>query len=174
MDYRHRLQRPRGYDIPGQAHELTFSCYQRHRFLSRERTCDWLAEAIRNACVELSYSLWAYVFMPEHVHLIVFPQKLQCESSQFLAKIKEPVSRKGIAFLRREAPEWLPRIRVHRGTRQVHVFWQPGRGYDRNIERGATLLAMIDYIHLNPVRRGLVEQAAAWKGRAQAGSTISH
>jgi putative transposase len=65
--------------------------------------------------------------------------------------------------LKREAPEWLPRIRVRRGKRVEHHFWQPGRGYDRNIVNSRTLWAMIDYIHQNPVRRALVEQAIEWK-----------
>ncbi len=66
-------------------------------------------------------------------------------------------------FLRASAPEWLERIRVKRGSRFEHHFWQPGRGHDRNIYRGKTLLAMIDYTHMNPVRKELVEQARDWK-----------
>jgi putative transposase len=43
------------------------------------------------------------------------------------------------------------------------MFWQSGGGYDRNIDSGRTLLEMIDYIHLNPVRRGFVARAEDWK-----------
>jgi putative transposase len=50
-----------------------------------------------------------------------------------------------------------------KGNRIRHLFWQPGGGYDRNIEKPSTLLKMIDYIHMNPVRRGLVERAVDWK-----------
>jgi len=71
MDYRHRLHRPKAYNTPGDAHELTFSCYKRYRFLSKDRTYRWLADAIEKARQELNYALWAYVFMPNHVHLIV-------------------------------------------------------------------------------------------------------
>jgi len=34
---------------------------------------------------------------------------------------------------------------------------------DRNITCGKTLLQMLDYLHHNPVRRGLVLRAADWK-----------
>lgn len=34
---------------------------------------------------------------------------------------------------------------------------------DRNITCGKTLLQMLDYLHNNPVRRGLVLRAADWK-----------
>jgi len=46
---------------------------------------------------------------------------------------------------------------------QVHYhFWQRDGGYDRNIQEPATLRKMIDYVHNNPVRRGLVDQPTDW------------
>jgi putative transposase len=55
------------------------------------------------------------------------------------------------------------KITRRRGTRTERVFWQTGGGYDRNITCGKTLLQMIEYLHMNPVRRELVEQARDWK-----------
>ena len=52
---------------------------------------------------------------------------------------------------------------VREGTRVRRRFWQPGGGYDRNITSMATLRAIIDYIHANPVRRGLVATAEDWE-----------
>jgi putative transposase len=163
VHWRDRLVRPRAYNDPGHAHELTFSCFKRFPFLSKDRPCEWLADSIRAAKAEFDYALWAYVFMPDHVHLVVWPRQKEYDDSDFLGRIKEPVSRRAVAALRREAPHWLPRIAVPRGERTEHHLWQPGRGHDRNVVSGRTLLAMIDYIHLNPVRRGLVERAADWK-----------
>ena len=64
----------RNYPIVGHAHELTFCCYQRYKFLKAARTCEWLADAINIARVELQFDLWAYVFMPDHVHLVIYPR----------------------------------------------------------------------------------------------------
>ena len=163
MHWRERLHRPRAYNDPGHAHELTFSCYRRYAFLSKDRTCEWLADAVRVAQAELDYALWAYVFMPDHVHLVVWPRRRDYDSSAFLKRVKEPVSRRAVATLKVEAPHWLPRIAVRRGRRTEHHFWQPGRGHDRNIVCGRTLQAMLDYVHLNPVRKGFVERACDWK-----------
>ena len=163
MDFRERLQRPRGYNDPGDAHELTFSCFRQLKMLSKNRSCEWLAQEIVDGCQELNYALWAYVFMPEHVHIIVCPRDREYDTSDFLERIKGPVGRQAVRFLKLEAPEWLLRIRVKHGDFFKHHFWQPGRGHDRNVTRGRTLLKMIDYIHRNPVRRGLVEQAREWK-----------
>ena len=71
--------------------------------------------------------------------------------------IKEPVGRDAFCYLRRHAPEWIPRLTRRRGKRVEHRFWQSGGGYDRNIKTPKTLLARIDSIHNNPLRRGLVK-----------------
>ena len=163
MDYRDRAQRPRAYNEPKQAHELTFSCYHRFEFLSKERTCQWLASAVHEARRALEYSVWAYVFMPDHVHLIVYPKNAIYDTSGFLKQIKESVSRKAVQFLKSEAPKWLERIRVSRGAKTEHHFWQPGRGFDRNVDNAKTLRKMIEYVHENPVRKGLVTDARLWR-----------
>ncbi len=149
MDYQTRLNRPQAYNNPGHAHELTFSCFRRLKMLAKDRSCEWLAKSIVDACRDLNYSLWAYVFMPEHVHLIVFPKELEYDTSELLKQIKEPVSREAVQFLKRKAPEWLQRIQAKHGESVEHHFWQPGRGYDRNITKGQTLQQMIDYLHQN-------------------------
>lgn len=61
--------------------------------------------------------------------------------------------------------KWIPRITRQRGARTEPLFWQSGGGFDRNVHEPRTLLHMMDYIHLNPVRRGLVERAIG-SGRA--------
>ena len=83
--------------------------------------------------------------------------------SAFLQAVKEPVARKAIRHLKDHAPEWLARVTVQEGRRVRHRFWQPGGGYDRNITSTAALRAVIDYIHANPVRRGLVARAEDWE-----------
>jgi putative transposase len=153
----------RTYNEPGHAHELTFSCYRKFPFLRAERTCAWLAEAIETARRERDFALWAYVFMPDHVHMIVWPRRPAYEVAGILRAIKEPVGRRAVAFLEREAPEWLPRIAQGRGLKVERHFWQPGGGFDRNLVEPGTLRAMIDYLHLNPVRKGLVERARDWR-----------
>ncbi len=163
MDWRLRTQRRPVINEPGHAHELTFSCFRRLQLLKAEQTCEWLADSINEARRELNFLLWAYVFMPEHVHLIVYPQQPNYDVSQILKRIKEPVGRKAVKFLRESSPDWLPRITVQRGKRRERRFWQAGGGYDRNAQEATTILAMIDYIHANPVRRGLVTLAEDWK-----------
>jgi len=152
---RHR----RTFNEPGHAHALTFSCYQRYRFLEVERTRYWLASAIDAARAKLEFHPWAYVFMPEHVHLLVFPCRRQYDLAEIAKAIKSPVAKRAIRYLEEHAPVWIPKITRRRGRKTERLFWQSGGGYDRNLIEPATLLATIEYIHMNPVRRRLVNFA---------------
>jgi putative transposase len=163
MDWRSRSMRRPAINEPGHAHELTFSCFRGFDFLKAERTCQWLADAIDAARKEMEFALWAYVFMPEHVHLMIQPKRFPYDIRLIRQKIKEPVGRQAVGYLQAHALEWLPRITVKRGDRIERRFWQAGGGYDRNVWEPHTLLAMIEYIHNNPVRRGLVSRPEDWK-----------
>ena len=101
--------------------------------------------------------------MPEHVHILVYPGEAAEQMSAFLQALKEPVGRQAIGYLKSQAPHWLARITVREGRRRRRRFWQPGGGYDRNITSAEALRAMIDYLHANPVRRGLVARAEDWE-----------
>jgi len=158
-------KRRRRFDDPG-PRELTFSCYRHLPFLAKERTHLWFRDALEGARAANAIHVWAYVLMPEHVHLVVFPVgdcDVAARMSRFLQALKEPVARQAVAYLKVQAPDWLDRIAVREGSRVRHRFWQPGGGYDRLVSSAAVLRAMIDYIHANPVRRGLVPTPEDWK-----------
>src|SRR5216683_3198702 len=140
-------KRRRRYDEPGQPRELTFSCYRRYPFLAQERSREWFRAALEAARTRFGFQLWAYVVMPDHAHLLVYPGAAARSVSGFLQAVKEPVARKAVAFLRENSPAWLKRITVHEGRRVRHRFWQPGGGYDRNVLGSITLGSMIEYIH---------------------------
>lgn len=159
---RHR-KRCRRHDIEGHAHYLTFSCLRRQPFLSRPRACRWLATALHDGRAKHGFHLWGYVFMPEHVHLLLLPRE-GSRISDILSSIKVSVSRKAVGWTKQNAPWFLPRMaRRHADGRTTHHFWQAGGGYDRNIWSLLELFEKIDYIHANPVRRGLVEGPEDWR-----------
>jgi putative transposase len=153
----------RHYNIPYQAHFLTFSCYQQFPLLNRKRTRRWLLEAIIKSKEKYKYALWAYVIMPEHAHLLVYPMIEKYNISLFLKTIKQSVSRKAKHYLQESNPAWLDKLTVKRGAKKVFRFCQTGPGYDRNINNEDGLIEKIHYIHNNPVRRELVSVPKEWK-----------
>src|SRR4051812_13024707 len=117
MDWHLRSMRRPAINEANHAHEFTFCCFRRYAFLKAERTCVWLAEAIHEARTKWDFAVWAYVFMPEHVHLLVFPRRPDYDTRIILKTIKEPVGRKGVKHLRANSPQWLERINFPHGKR---------------------------------------------------------
>lgn len=149
------------FDISRHAHELTFSCYRNRKFLLDEEACIFLAKAVNMAKEKHKLNVWAYVFMPDHVHLLIFPVKDDYSISRILLTIKQSVARRVLIRARRGNPALLERFKTGIKSKKYR-FWQDGGGYDRNIINHATLLKTIDYIHNNPVRKGLVKSPGEW------------
>ncbi len=135
----------RHYNIPCYAHFLAFSCYHQFSLLSRTRTRSWLIEAIIKAKEKNKYALWAYVIMPEHVHLLVYPMNEKYNISLFLKILKQSVARKVKHYLKENNPAWLNKLTVQRGVKNVFRFWQSGPGYDLNISNEDELIEKILY-----------------------------
>ena len=154
----------RSWSEPGHAHFLTYSCFRRLPLLTRDRTRRWVLDALETTRRRLAVALWAYVIMPEHVHVLLCPRQSNHEMRRILVALKRPVSDAAREHLERmEDDKWLDRLSVEYPSRRVFRFWQPGGGFDRNIFREKTVPAVIDYIHANPVRRGLVEHPTDWQ-----------
>ena len=150
------------WDAPWTAHFLTFSCFGRQPFLSGKRSPQWMIDAVEAARTRHPFDLWGYVIMLEHVHLLILPHE-GAPISRILYGIKKPVTTWALAFARKHAPHFLPRmLDVQPNGRQAHRFWQRGGGYDRNMRSPPEIYEKLRYIHGNPVSRGLVGEAEAW------------
>ena len=154
----------RAWNELGGAHFLNCSCFRRLPLLTRQRTRRWVLEALEATRREHDVALWAYVIMPEHVHILLLPRQPRYEMLRILVGLKRPVSDAAREYLEEiEDDRWLKRLSVEYPSRKVFRFWQPGGGFDRNIFREKTVPAVIDYIHANPVLRGLVAQRTDWE-----------
>ena len=151
------------FNLPGHAHELTFSCQGRLPLLNRDRTRQWFVDAVDAARTRHSFEIWAFVVMPEHAHVLIFPTKSSYDLTKILSAIKLPVARRAMRWLRAHSPDFLDRLRVDQPHGSVeHRFWLPGGGYDRNIVKLDTAWTSVRYLHDNPVRRGLAPKATHW------------
>jgi putative transposase len=157
-----RRKSVRHYDLPGDAHFLTFSCYHRLPLLGKDRTRKWLIDALTNARMRHGFHLWAWVIMPEHVHLLLHPCQSEYRTAAILSSIKRPVGEKAIAYLVDRKSSFLERLTVRNRNRTYHRFWQAGPGRDHNVDDPHTAHRVVEYIHINPVRRGLVSRPEDW------------
>jgi putative transposase len=157
-------KRVRHYHDSGHCHELTFSCYRRLPLLTNNAWRALLSNAIDAAIERHGYHLTAFVYMPEHVHLLLFPGRDASCIDHLLKAIKRPYSFRIKRLLESSKSSLLQKLTIRqRPGIETFRYWQEGPGYDRNIDRPTTALQAIDYIHLNPVRRELVDRARDWQ-----------
>lgn len=154
----------RSWNEPGHAHFLTYSCFQRLPLLPKDRPRRWVIEALECTRQTLNIAIWAYVIMPEHVHVLVRPRESNYEMRRILVALKRPVSDAARQHLEQSNDDRrVRRLTVEYPSRRVFRFWQAGGGFDRNMLAERTVPAVIDYIHANPIRRGLVDRATDWE-----------
>jgi putative transposase len=120
-------------------------------------TCNAIDEA-RNSC---GFLLFAYVIMPDHLHLLTDSPKLPSEVLRF---IKGIVSRRVIDYLKEKGHD--ASLQKLRHEEQAHGYryslWQ----HESNVFQifsETVLMQKVNYIHLNPVRAELVEDMLAYR-----------
>jgi putative transposase len=122
----------------GDTHFITFSCYKRRPLLNNNDALSILGASLSDACITTDTALWSYVFMPEHVHLLIHPRSALFTTSHFSCRLHNT-----------HVIETLP-------------VWQQGGGYDRNIHSREELAQKLTYIHNNPVRRALCNEPESY------------
>jgi putative transposase len=153
----------RRFGAPGAIRELTFSCYHQYPLIERADLYGDLARVIGRACARHGYELLCFVIMPDHVHLVVRALEGASGIAVLLQAIKRPTSYRGHLEIHRRDPRLSLHLTRFRGDRKpAFRLWQAGPGYDRNLVSSRSSRASIDYLHRNPVRKGLVGQAADW------------
>jgi len=137
--------RLRRFQQSGQTHFLTFSCYHR-RPLMTPQTSDIFLSSLEQTRIQYKIFVYAYVVMPEHVHLLVSEPE-QGALATALMSLKRTSSH----------------VARHReGMDAMQAFWQK-RYYDRNIRDYEDFMQKMRYIHRNPVKRGLCIDPQEWR-----------
>ncbi|MBD3675853.1 MAG: transposase [Planctomycetaceae bacterium] len=149
---------------PGDCHELTFSCYQNRSLLTEDRWRLKFCRQLERANLAYQMELIAFVVMPNHVHLLVYPVESDPQIDNYLFAIKRPFSYRIKQELAQSNQQLLEELTIRERPGKLSFgFWQEGPGYDRNLDTEQAVLASIEYLHLNPVRKKFVTQARDWR-----------
>jgi putative transposase len=130
----------------GQSHFVTFTCYHRFPHLAEDKTRKAFVAALERARKIYHFRVYGFVAMPEHAHLLI--------SEPERGTIATAVQALKISSSLRSAT-------ARNGSEYTSPLWQK-RYYDRNIRDYAEFVEKLQYIHRNPVKRGLVERAEEW------------
>jgi putative transposase len=121
----------------GHHHFVTFSCYRRLPYLNSDHARTVFLETLEHLRKRHQVLVFGYVLMPEHVHLLLAEPK-KTTLANFFRALKTQTSKQ----LKGDRPR----------------FWQL-RYHDFNVFTTGKFSEKLQYLHRNPVKRGLVEKA---------------
>ena len=105
---------------------------------------DLLIEVFKAARFKWGFAFCGYVFMPDHWHALLWPF-FPLTISRVMKEIKEVSS-----------------DLFNRRRRTQREFWQHGF-FDRFVRHKREFHDRLEYMHLNPVRKGLVRTPEKWR-----------
>ena len=126
------------YQQCGGFHFLTFSCHGRLPHLGTPVARDLFVSALERMRDRYLFVVAGYVVMPEHVHLLMSEPRAGA-----LATVVQALK---LSVVRR---------------RKERPFWQT-RYYDFNVHSAEKITEKLDYMHKNPVKRGLTVRMEDW------------
>ena len=130
------------YYTEGQVYFVTSVTHQRQPILVENGKLLW--QAILQIRDRTHFELLAWVFMPDHIHLLIDP------GGNNLSKIMKQIKLSFASKYHRDNDLYRGRV------------WQP-RFWDHVIRDNADLNKHLNYIHYNPVRHGLTSIALDWE-----------
>jgi putative transposase len=154
------------YNGLGHFHFITFSCYRRLPLLQTAHARNIFVDALSTIRERYKFLLAGYVVMPEHVHLLI-SEPPHAVPSLILKVLKQRVSRdlRQVNHVTstggcptRRCCEW---VLGSTSLSELPRFWQP-RFYDFNVHSTGKKREKLEYMHANPVNRGLVTHPKDW------------
>lgn len=134
---------------------------------------NWLPLFIDSQLMEILYnclqfmqkhnrlSIYAFVFMDTHIHMVAASENLSNE----IAKFKSFTARRIIDTLKQKENEiflnQLAKAKARHKKDRPYQVWQEGY-HPQAIQNDAMVRQKIEYIHYNPVRRGFVTEPIKW------------
>ncbi len=137
---------------PGGIYFFTVNLLQRHGNDLLTRHVDLLRKTVRSVRKRHPFHIHSWVVLPDHLHCVI---ELPPEDADFSTRWR---------LIKMEFSKAIPRgeklsaVRVRRGERGI---WQR-RYWEHLIRDEADYRAHMDYVHINPVKHGLVERVADW------------
>ena len=144
----------------GHLHFITCSCSRRSPLLSSAGSRDLFVQILGEVRDRYGFALVGYVVMPKHIHLLMSEPKTGTPST-VLQVLKQRVSRESRHRPRRGASAATVSLRSAGTDQSVSQFWQ-SRFYDFNVWSQKQIVEKLQYMHLNPVKRGLVSHPRDW------------
>lgn len=143
-------------------HFLTCTIVNWLPVLARIEPKEIIIESLRFLQDKARLTVFAYVIMENHLHLITQADNLSAEMGSF----KSYTARRIIDFLQEEGNiHYLTELKAYKLSHHkdsTYQLWQEGM-HPQFIQGRKMMVQKIEYIHNNPVRRGYVDLPVHWR-----------
>jgi putative transposase len=134
---------------------VTTTCHKWLPFLKSDACKKVICDSLNFHSDKFQVDILSYVIMINHIHLILF-----CEQKMVLSSFMRDVKKFSSVFIRKQLEaenqlQLVERMRFERG-KQVLKTWMD-RYDDFCINNPNTMETKMNYIHENPVRKGIVD-----------------
>ncbi|MBE0435850.1 MAG: transposase [Methylomicrobium sp.] len=146
---------------PDQPHFMTLTVLHWIPVFTRPETVNILLDSLRFLSNE-GLKLYGYVILENHCHFVVQSKALDKD----IARFKSHTAKQMIQYLaEHKVKQVLDQLafykKAHKNDR-AYQFWQEGV-HPELIQNEEMMRQKIEYIHLNPVKRGYVDKAEHWR-----------
>ncbi|MGH7983482.1 MAG: REP-associated tyrosine transposase [Candidatus Udaeobacter sp.] len=145
-----------------QAHFVTSTVVRWLPIFTTARRCDVVVEALDYCRTHKGLDIYAWVILDNHFHAIVSAPDLP----RVIADLKRHTARRLLELLQEEKADWLlHQLRYHRAAHKSeseYQLWQEGY-HPQSISTDTIMLQKLEYLHNNPVKRGLVASPEDWR-----------
>ena len=147
---------------PIHPHFLTCTILNWLPIFTRKESVDILIQSFKHLQKEDNFKLYAYVILENHIHLVASSNDIAKSMRNF-----KSFTAKGILKLlqNENATTILEQLvfykKAHKKT-ATYQIWQEGI-QPKLMQTDAMMIAKIQYIHENPVKRGYVDESVHWR-----------
>ena len=147
---------------PEKAHFITSTVVDWLPLFTSEAACDILIHTLAHSRKHKGLKLYAWVIMDSHFHAIVAGSDL----AKTIGELRSFSAKSVLELLETDGRDWLLnqlkfRCAKHKPKQKFQV-WKEGC-HPQAIFDDEMMLQKIDYIHSNPVKRGLVASPEHWR-----------
>lgn len=122
---------------------ITVCTHNKYPLFGNNGLADNILESLRDKAKSFGFKVWAYCFMPDHLHFLVEGLKPDSNMKRFISSFKQTT---GYYYKRQtDRPLW-----------QINY-------YEHVLRKDEDLRTVARYIFNNPVRKGLVESYRNYK-----------
>ena len=146
----------RRWRVPGGVFFFTLVAHERRPILTLDLARPILRQAFVDANARLLFAVDAVVLLPDHLHLLMRLPPGEDDYPARLAKIKRNFTEGYLAAGGREG-----RSTPSRERQRYRGVWEK-RYYEHCIRNYRDFRMHLDYIHVNPVKHGLVQWPRDW------------